>query len=185
MKRNNKTKYAILGALSMDSGSGYDIKKFCDFSIAHFWNENYAHLYPVLRELEGEALVTSSQEKSSGRPAKNIYSITEAGTQELLEWLESPVEQGPARNELLLKVFFSGSVPKQKIINVLETHKEKLAEELNRYQEIEDLLTTKESFKSSRELPLWLATISYGKIHKSASIRWCDETVEAVKSMRD
>lgn len=185
MKKNNKTKFAILGALSMDSGSGYDIKKFCDFSIAHFWNENYAHIYPVLKELEEEALVTAAAEKSSGRPAKSIYSITEEGRRELAGWLEAPVEYGPARNELLLKLFFSGEVPKQKIIEVLENYREKLSGSLGSYTEIEDKLETQESLKNNRGLPLWLATVRYGKTYAAAGVQWCDETIEAVKAMKD
>jgi DNA-binding PadR family transcriptional regulator len=185
MKKNNKTKYAILGVLSMAPGSGYDIKKFCDFSIAHFWNENYAHLYPVLKELEEEALVTSTQEKSSGRPAKSIYSITAEGRQELAEWLETPVEYGPGRHELLLKLFFSGEVPKQRIIEVLENYKAKLSGNLGSYLEIEDKLESQEDIKNQRGLPLWLATVRFGKAQAAAGIQWCDETIEAVKGMKD
>lgn len=185
MKNNNRTKFAILGALNMDSGSGYDMKKFFDFSISHFWNENYAHIYPVLKEMEGEALVTSTQEKSSGRPAKSIYSITDAGREELTKWLEKPVEPGPARNELLLKLFFSGNIPKEKIINVLEDKKSKLRAELDQYLSIEDLLKSQEPYKSSKGQPLWLATISYGKIHSTSGIQWCDETIKVIQDMKD
>ena len=54
MAKINKTKYALLGVLSIMSGSGYDIKKFCDSSIGYFWNENYGHIYPMLQRLEDE-----------------------------------------------------------------------------------------------------------------------------------
>ncbi|AKA68713.1 PadR family transcriptional regulator [Clostridium scatologenes] len=58
MAKINKTKYALLGVLTLSSGSGYDIKKFCDSSIGHFWNENYGHIYPVLKKMEEEELIT-------------------------------------------------------------------------------------------------------------------------------
>lgn len=50
MAKVNKTKYySLLGILSNRPGSGYDIKKMCDSSIGHFWNENFGHIYPVLK----------------------------------------------------------------------------------------------------------------------------------------
>ena len=54
----NKTKYAILGVLDTFPGSGYDIKKYCDKSISYFWNENFGHIYPVLKQMENEGLVS-------------------------------------------------------------------------------------------------------------------------------
>ncbi len=51
MATTNKSRYALLGVLCMKPGSGYDIKKFCDKTISHFWNENYGHIYPVLKQL--------------------------------------------------------------------------------------------------------------------------------------
>lgn len=185
MKSNNKTKYAILGVLNLEPGSGYDIKKFCDFSISHFWNENYAHIYPVLKELEKEGLVSGTQEKSGGRPAKNIYSITEAGREKLFEWLEKPVEHGPERNELLLKLFFSGDAPKQKTIDILEDQKRRLNAELSQYIEIEKFLNSQESLKGNKGLPFWLATVNFGKISAASSIQWCEETMKAIEGLAE
>ncbi|MDS0525904.1 PadR family transcriptional regulator [Clostridium sp. SHJSY1] len=79
MAKTNKTKYALLGALSLMSGSGYDIKKFCDSSIGHFWNENYGHIYPVLQKMEQEELITKQVEQTEGRPAKMCILLQKKG----------------------------------------------------------------------------------------------------------
>ena len=55
MPKENKTKYAILGLLSLAPMSGYDIKIITDNSIGHFWNENFGHIYPVLGRMEATA----------------------------------------------------------------------------------------------------------------------------------
>ncbi|HCW53514.1 MAG TPA: PadR family transcriptional regulator, partial [Clostridium sp.] len=76
MAKANKTRYALLGVLSYQPSSGYDIKKICDNSIGYFWNENYGHICPVLKQLESENLITKFVKETEGHPQKNIYSIT-------------------------------------------------------------------------------------------------------------
>lgn len=185
MARTNKTKYALLGVLTMTPGSGYDLKKFCDFSIAHFWNENYGHIYPVLKQLEDDGLATKETEFTEGKPAKNVYSITEKGRQEFQEWLLTPVEEQPLRVELLLRLFFAGEVSLDNIIEKLEQNKAMNEERLATYAQIESTLKSTEPFRSCRELPLWLATINYGQYNSKAVIAWCDETIKTVCGMKN
>ena len=70
MAKVNKTKYAILGVLSLKPGSVYDIKKFCDKGISYFWNENFGHIYPVLKQMEAEGVITKTAEQNEGKPMK-------------------------------------------------------------------------------------------------------------------
>ena len=51
MSKENKSRYALLGMLSLQPMSGYDLKKFTEESTANFWQENYAQIYPILRQL--------------------------------------------------------------------------------------------------------------------------------------
>lgn len=183
MKENNKSKFAILGALSINSGSGYDIKKFSDFSVSHFWNENYAHIYPVLKELEENGLVSSTEGKNVGRPAKTIYSITQEGKNELADWLTKPVEHAPVRNELLLKIFYSYDMPKESIIRILEDQKRQQLTKIEEYIAAEEMLTGNEHLRTQRGFPLWLSTIRYGVMHSKSCIQWCEDTIKAVETM--
>lgn len=184
MARTNKTKYALLGVLSMRPGSGYDIKKFCDFSIAHFWHENYGHIYPVLKQLEAEGLATKETEFTEGKPVKNIYSVTEKGRRELREWVLAPVEAQSVRSELLLKLFFAGDLPIDNLTVKIQQKKERHQHELAEYTEIETMLKTQEPFRSFKQLPLWLATISYGMHDARAMLAWCDETLKMLETMK-
>lgn len=185
MAGTNKTKYAILGVLSLISGSGYDIKKFCDFSIAHFWHENYGHIYPVLKQLEQDGFVSKKTEQAEGRPQKFIYSLTEGGQVELNKWLQLPVEYQSVRSELLLKLFFASDIPIENIIEKIK--KEKAVHEglLEEYQKAEETLKANEPYKSSKDLPLWLSTISFGKYESKARIEWCNETIRYLGEMQE
>src|SRR5215469_2423712 len=103
MAKENKSRYALLGILSMSPGSGYDVKKFMEQSTSYFWRESYGQIYPILKQLVEEGLATSHTEKQEGKPERYVYTLTERGKEELQRWLADPVEQSVERNELLLK----------------------------------------------------------------------------------
>jgi DNA-binding PadR family transcriptional regulator len=185
MAKVNKTKYALLGVLSLISGSGYDIKKFCDSSIGYFWNENYGHIYPVLQKMEKEELITKEVKQTEGRPAKNVYSITQKGREELKEWLMLSVEEEPIRSEFLLKMFLSKDIPARKIIEKIEKAKEKYKDSLKEYLEIEKILSS-ESFETDKKSRiLYLSTVNAGKKNEEAKIKWCEETIKALEEVKD
>ena len=71
--REVKSKYAILGMLSISPMSGYDIKKEVETSISNFWTESYGQIYPVLKSLIAEKFVTKSVESEAGKGS--VFSI--------------------------------------------------------------------------------------------------------------
>lgn len=183
MAKINKTQYAILGILTQMSGSGYDIKKACDSSIAYFWNENYGHIYPVLKKMENEELITKQVEQTKGRPPRNVYSITEKGREKLHKWIMQPVENVPIRSELLLKIFWSKDIPMENIIEKISKKKEDCENNLKQYLVAETLLKSNKHHIDKKNLILWLSTINFGKYHEESEIKWCEETIRSLKDL--
>ncbi len=178
----NKTQYAILGVLSMIPGSsGYDIKKFCDQTIAHFWRENYGHIYPVLKRLETEGLIRGETERTAGNPPRNIYFVTERGRRALEDWLAATLEkQPPPRMELLLKLFFGGFMPFGQVIAMIEESRQHYLELIETYVEIERK-TLAEKGRPEDEYLFQLATVRFGLSNARAGLQWCDETLEILR----
>ncbi len=176
----NKTKYAILGVLSITSGSGYDIKRFCDKTISHFWNENFGHIYPVLNRLQREGLIGLKSIKAETR--RKVYQITGKGRKEFCEWLIQPVEYQPTRSEMLLKLSFGNQIPVEKVIKMLEEVKTKHSQKLKEYKMIEASYINNEKALKQRQYPYLLAPLRYGIMASETAIRWCDETIESIKN---
>src|SRR5579872_2642218 len=103
MAKANKTRYALLGFLSMGSSSGYDIKKAMEQSTDHFWREGDGSIYPILKQLLDEGLVTCELANAESGKPKKIYTLTSDGQRELEDWLLEDALLLPQRNELLLK----------------------------------------------------------------------------------
>jgi DNA-binding PadR family transcriptional regulator len=184
MTTKSKTKYALLGILSLQPASGYGLKKFCDEAVSQFWNENYTHIYTVLKQLEKEGLAEKKPEQTMGRPPKNVYYITEKGQAELNEWLLQPVEDAPPRYELLLKLVFSTDIPIDNIIEKIKRYKAKHETALEKVLAGEKEIEKSTDSKSEKWLQLWLIGISSGKYSYKATIDWCNETLEILENMK-
>jgi DNA-binding PadR family transcriptional regulator len=100
------TAYVILGFLSWQPMSGYEIKGFVDQSTRFFWAASYGQIYPELRSLAEEGLVAGTERPTGGRK-RTIYSLTDEGRAALERWLGEEPQVYETRDEGLLKLFFA------------------------------------------------------------------------------
>jgi PadR family transcriptional regulator AphA len=183
MPKENKTKYAILGVLSRAPMSGYDIKKLTDRSISHFWNENFGHIYPVLKRMEDERLISRDVHQTPGRPDRSVYSLTAEGKAALDAWLTREPEDPPNRIELLLQLFFSSALPLSDIIVKVQNERRLSEERLAVFGAIDQHIREYHSDRGPGDAPFWLITLNFGIHRARAVIAWCDETIEKLREM--
>src|SRR5260370_24297221 len=112
-------KHAVLGFLNYGPMTGYELKKFFDTSVAHFWNAELSQIYPTLKSLEAEGLVEMEVDVQQDRPNRKVYSITDDGRQDLRDWLKQPSEPKQVREPLLIKGFFGATLRRDELIAVL------------------------------------------------------------------
>ena len=65
MAKKQKTRSAILGLLSWQPMSGYDIKKLIEMGLRHFWSESYGQIYPTLEQLVKEGFAAKKSQSTS------------------------------------------------------------------------------------------------------------------------
>lgn len=181
MAKENKSKYAVLGALSVCPGSGYDIKKMMEQSTSYFWNESYGQIYPILKQVMEERLATSHAEKQEGKPERYVYTLTERGMEELQNWLSEPVEYVVERNELLLKLYFGAHIPREKNIEHVRTFQQIQTQLLKKYENIE--INLQAGRASNPELLYPLLTLRYGIHRIQALLVWCEETLATLQML--
>jgi DNA-binding PadR family transcriptional regulator len=112
----------ILGLLANRPLSGYDIKAIVDRSTRFFWAASYGQIYPELRRLEADGLISGEDAPSGGR-RRHVYSIAPAGREALREWLLGSTLTIELRDESLLRLFFADSLPKEQALMLLEGRK--------------------------------------------------------------
>lgn len=181
MATANRTAYAILGLLTVEPMSGYDIKKAVEGSIENFWSESYGQIYPMLRRLAAEGSIKQSTAHAKGKRPRHLYAITQRGRDVLHAWLREPTEPPPVRIEILLKLFFGGHVDHETNHRQIEDYREHVTADLERYRAIEEMLGREHA--GHPDLPYWLMTLRFGIRTRAAEIQWCDEAVAILESI--
>jgi PadR family transcriptional regulator AphA len=105
--RAGPVSYLVLGIIALRGPSTpYDLKRFVQLSIGHFWPFPHTQLYAEPARLAELGLLEETREET-GRRRKH-YSITESGRALLSEWLGEPVTNPTEYRDLgLLKLFFA------------------------------------------------------------------------------
>ena len=179
--RENRSRYAVLGALTIAPMSGYDLRTFFDQSVRFFWTESYGQIYPILKRLTAEGLVAPAPQRTGGgtHPRRTVYAITARGRAALAEWLGEPVEQQVGRIEILLKLFFAPegdtAAARAHVAAFREYHVARLAE----FDAVEARIRREHA--SRAELPYWLLALSYGQHVSRTLLDWCDEAERTVR----
>lgn len=178
MTNGSKTQYAILGALSIQPMSGYEIKKMMAGSTNYFWTESNGQLYPTLAKLARNKFVTV-EKHMVGEKIKKIYTITKTGLAKLKDWLTQDYQYYPVRKELLLKIFYGQNVTPNVSIQHIQKHLQKCQNLLKIYKDIEKKLTL--LVKQGKRPVYFLLTVKAGVGTVKTEIAWCEESIDLIK----
>lgn len=171
----------LLGLLTIESMSGYDLGLTIRGSIGFFWNESYGQIYPNLKKLQSDGFVTSKAERQNGRPDRRIYSITEAGRERLREWLAVPPQPEIPRNELLLKLFFGEQAPPEILIEYVERMADEHRALLKLFERAErDDINKNQHYSAA---PYWRMAAHFGQMEMKAHVHWAEETLAELKKI--
>jgi DNA-binding PadR family transcriptional regulator len=181
--KEKRSKYAIMGILTLGAKSGYDIRKMFERAIGNFWSESYGQIYPLLKLLVEEGLATSFTERQNGKPDRHVYSLTESGREELRRWLAEPVKDQVGRIEIALKLFFGHELSVADSVRQVELFRQMREREIGHLKEIEGRLRAE--LAQDPNLPYFLATASYGRHVNRALIDWCEETLSMLGGLPD
>lgn len=113
---------SILGLLMKEAMSGYEIKTFYRDTIKNFWEVSDGQLYPTLKKMNRDGLITKRVITQQDSPNKHLYTITEKGKEVFREWIKTPVRKTQELKEpFALKVFFFDYLKKDEILKHLDT----------------------------------------------------------------
>lgn len=172
MAIEKKIDYVILGLLSHEDLTGYEIKKRMDTSLKYFWGASYGSIYPALSDLVDRGLANKRNDAESKRN-KIIYSITKEGRNYLKEWLQIPAERDELRYETLLKLFFGNEGGKLQAISHINAFQEKIEGELPYLIGAADTLRNNIDVDDTHKY--YLLTVEFGMKAYHAYLEWCEE----------
>jgi DNA-binding PadR family transcriptional regulator len=163
-------RFFILGLLTQQPMSGYDIKRFLKGLNWLMGSPSGGSLYPVLRALRQEDLVTVEIIPGLDRPPKKIYSITEAGRQALGAWIDQPVAANAPLKAFVMRLLLADSYPSSRLNAHLQ---ERRAQVANHHA---TLAAGLEVPSARLNLGQQLA-LGYGLALATAELAWLDSTL--------
>jgi PadR family transcriptional regulator, regulatory protein AphA len=160
------TAYVILGMVSREPRSGYEIKALVDNSTRFFWAASYGQIYPELKRLSQAGLI-EGVDAPTGERKRTVYAIAEAGRTALEDWLRQPPDTYEMRDEGLLKLFFADALPREEAVEILHSMRRHRAGLLDRLRAIEPKALEKED-------PYPLMVLRGGIEYNEWFAEWCE-----------
>lgn len=130
-------KTLCLGVLTRGDASGYEIRKqYEEGPFAHFYDVGFGSIYPALRRLTEEELVTVTDSPPDGRPEKKIYRITPKGRRAFYEALMEPPAPDRVRSDFTFIMFFAHLLPARHLETIINARIAWLRQTIDRMERI-------------------------------------------------
>ena len=167
----SKSSYAILGLLSKYSYSGYELKRRIIKTSSFYCSESSAQIYPVLKKLEVQELLTSNIDKASGARNKRIYAITKKGRDELIKWLKTDSDVAIYREEFLIQLSLSQHLTTSQLSKKISHYQQSIQEKLEILTQVIKHIKKDHAGKEDQQYLL----LTYDHIHAmlDAKLQWC------------
>jgi len=178
-------KHGLLGFLSEQEMSGYDLEKLFSNSIGFFWSAKISQVYRDLHTMEKTGWVQSKEIIQTGKPNKKVFRITEAGCEELDRWIihYDMKHDFEVRVGILMRMFFAAKRPKEESIALLERFRGACQKTIGRLNNVQEELECYDL--EAMQLLYTKTTLSYGEKYYNMQIAWCTETIEKLQSINE
>src|SRR5215207_713605 len=121
--RHMSLRHALLGMLAVEPGTGYDLARKFDVSLATAWHASHSQIYPELARLHEEGVLEVVGE---GARRSRTYAVTAAGHEELRAWMLETEPVRTRRDETAVRWFLMALLEPQDRRVVIEKERENL-----------------------------------------------------------
>lgn len=176
----------ILGLLMIKSMTGYEVRSFIKTHLSLMCSDSAGSFQISLQKLLAAEMITCDEYIEKG-VYKKRYTITESGRFSFFQWVEQPMNHRKAKNMELAKLFFLGTLEKDKRTPLLHTYISHLTEEQQRLITLrEDILLSEAAFLNEfahnktvmDRFKYQMAALEYGIASFGFEIQWYGQFVQ-------
>lgn len=171
----------ILGLLLLNSRTIYQLRERIDKGLNMMYSSSMGSIQAAIKKLLNCEYIQYEEVVENGK-YKKIYSITDSGKQNFIQWLSTPMEIHSSKNPELAKLYFMGFSTKEKREAVLQEYVSKLKEQydiLNAiYKEAENVKVPDEN---KDILHYQLTAALYGKDFMKFNIDWYQKLLDEIR----
>jgi len=178
--------HAILGLLSYEPMSGYDMKSFLDNSINFFWSAQLSQIYRDLGTLEKKGCVSFHIDAQEGRPDRKVYQITPEGEKAFHDWLQKfPTALSSAvRDEFSVRIFFGSRIPKEELGFQLRRFIKEQQEQISSFAYVKKVVESySKSISAPEEELYWKLLLNRSNSVAQTLIKWAEESIQELENI--
>ena len=175
-------KYAILGLINRRPLTGYDITKEFNSGLVDFWYAKHSQIYPELKKLTDEDLISYETIIQGEKLEKKLYTITEKGKKCLQKWLEKddPLEPTP-KDIFRLKAYFCDEMDSDTLLKQFQSALNKHSERLEYLENcMEELLKKKDVSKVSSPQFGDYIVLNGAIMREKTYIEWLEDCIKKI-----
>lgn len=178
--------FGILGFLNYKPMSGYDLVKAFESSLEFFWHAQNSHIYLELKNLEKKGYICGETVIQSERPNKKIFSITDIGKKEFMNWLAEGGDEDVThfKSAFLMKVFFSGNMAPVQSADMLRQFKTDCEAYLIKMDSVPESIESYGSDKEAYQTIYWQFTADFGYSFIKTCIEWAERCIEKLEAIK-
>ncbi len=171
----------ILGLLLLQSRTIYQLRKRINDGLNLMYSCSTGSIQAAIKKLLQNGYITFSEITEKGK-LKKIYIITDNGKNYFNNWLNSPINNGSAKNPELSKIYFLGFAEKETRIKLIESHIAGLKKiRLDLEKICNEGATLASEIQNNDILYYQLQTATYGRDLMKFNIEWYNRLLKKVK----
>jgi DNA-binding PadR family transcriptional regulator len=144
-------------------------------------------IYPTLKKMTKDGLVTFHIEPQEGKPDRKVYSVTDRGEATFLAWLREPPEQDAFKIERLFsRFFFYGMLDKETILAHLQAtlqHRREVRSKMGAFSFAPPAGPCRPVVDSERVMMTWDVMLDYGRADLETQIQWLENAIQRIEQM--
>lgn len=178
-------KHGILGLISNGDKTGYEIMTVFRDSLNHFWTAQTSQIYRELQTMEKAGWISRTHVPQTGKPDKNVYTITPAGHEELLRWLRDGGLPTGFKNPFLMKTFFMGELPVEESIVFFEAFRDDSVFHDEGRQASANVDLYRQVVDHPEKALYWKLTIEFGRRYERMQREWSEWCIQELEGLRN
>ena len=164
-------KHVILGYLSWQSQSGYDLKQIIADSETLNWSANNNQIYKALVSLHESEFVEKQVVHQDGSPSRHVYTILPAGVEALKSWVLQPPDPPNSNRDILLQLMWGDLLSNAEIDELLDRYINMVGEKLFMLRVAADEQPNVPN-RTKREAYMWQMIYKNWISHFELELRW-------------
>ena len=181
-------RHGLLGMINLKPMTGYELDREFKESLKYIWQAKSSQIYNELNKMEQSGWLISERVMQDEKPNKRVYSITEEGKTELMDWMATPeIDVNNAltgKNAFLFRVLLGGSLSKEQALKLLHSFRDVCLVRRTTQEGIRTAIARDEHEYDHENIMFFNLVALHGEMTLKARLEWVEKAITIVENAK-